>query len=273
VLEQILTWLKARQTLWLTLVPALVLLSLGVLYPQRLGFFGGAGLGWILIAQFALRSRDRMQYQAAIQHLRSGNYEQAVAAVSALIDMQPEAAAHYRFRAELHRLFGHLPEAVADYEAMVRLNPASPEGYLGLAEVYAQQGQYTQARGFAQQALDRDPRGWAAAYNLGLIEDRLADADEAIKHLELALSIGVPESRYRLLTWLWLARNHYRQGRIEAARQQLDQMQKETSGLHDWQVILESEHAAALRALLEADVKLAQQLLSGEALLEALSGA
>jgi tetratricopeptide (TPR) repeat protein len=270
---QLITRLKARRSLWLTLGPALALWSLGVLWPERLGFFGGAGLGWVLIAQFVLRSRERMEYQAAIRHLRHGDYEQAVAVVDALIDAQPDVAEHRRFRGELHRLFGHLQEAAADYEHMVRLDPASPAGYLGLAEVYAQQGIYERALDFARQALERDSRGWMAAYNLGLIEDRLADAEEAIQHLERALSVGIPHSRYRLLARLWLARNHYRQGRTEAARQQLERMRKQASGVRDWRVIFESEHAAALRALLEADVTLAQQLLSGEAPLEALDGA
>jgi tetratricopeptide (TPR) repeat protein len=270
---QLITRLKVRRSLWLTLVPALVVWSLGVLWPERLGFFGGAGLGWVLIAQFVLRSRERMEYQAAIRHLRHGDYEQAAAVVDALIDAQPDVAEHRRFRAGLHRLFGHWQEAVVDYEHMVRLDPVSPVGYLGLAEVYAQQGLYAQARDCAQQALERDSRGWTAAYNLGLIEDRLAEAEEAVKHLELALSVGIPHRRYRLLARLWLARNHYRRGRTESARQQLEQMRKQAGGLRDWQVIFESEHAAALRALLEADVTLAQRLLSGEAPPEALGGA
>ncbi|HVO70104.1 MAG TPA: tetratricopeptide repeat protein [Aggregatilineaceae bacterium] len=269
---RLVNWLKARRSLWLALVPALALWSLGVLWPERLGFFCGAGLGWVLIAQFVLRARERMEYQVAIRHMRHGDYQQAVTVVDALIDAQPDVAEHRRFRAELHRLFGHLQEAAADYERMVRLDPTSPAGHLGLAEVYAQQGIYERALDYAQQALERDPRGWKAAYNLGLIEDRLEDAEEAITHLELALSAGIPHRRYRLLARLWLARNHYRRGQTEIARQQLEQMREQANGLRDWQVIFENEHSAALRALLEADVTLAQRLLCEQASLDALGG-
>jgi Tfp pilus assembly protein PilF len=111
-----------------------------------------------------------------------------------------------------------------------------------------------------------------ASYNAGLIADRLRQAEQAVMHLENALTAGIPHSRYRLLTRLWLARNHYRQGNIEIAQQQLDLMSNHRDGLEDWQIVLASEQAAPLRRLLEADVHLAESILEHEASLKDLNG-
>ena len=119
----------------------------------------------------------------------------------------------------------------------------------------------------------RAPRRWMTAYNLGLIEDRLGQAEAAVEHLETALAIGVPHSRYRLLTRLWLARNTYRQGRTAETRQHLALMRRQVDGLRDWRVVFESEQATPLREMLEPDVSLAEQLLDTNAPLALLDRA
>ena len=253
--------------------PLVLLLGLGVLSPGWGMFFGGAALGWIVVVYFVLRGRVRMKYQAAIRCLRRGEYSQAVAEMDALIQEEPDVPEHRRFRAELYRLSGAPQKAAADYEHLARLTPDSAEGCIGLAEVYAQQGEFGRARRYAQQALEREPRRWLPAYTLGMIEDRLGDAASAVKHLEQAWDAGIPHSRHRLLVRLWLARNTYRLGHPDAAQQHIDRMREQVEGLRDWQLVFESEQAAALRALLEDDVHLAQQLLDSQAPLEMLGGA
>ena len=66
------------------------------------------------------------------------------------------------------------------------------------------------------------------------------------------------------MTRLWLARNYYRTGQLDQARDQLDAMPQQISGLEEWQLVLDSEQAAALRDLLADDVALAQQVLDGD---------
>ncbi|NLX09090.1 MAG: tetratricopeptide repeat protein [Chloroflexi bacterium] len=254
-----------RGRFWLAVGPGLVLLGLGVLLPDRALFFSGAGLGWIVVAQVVLRPRVRQEYQAAIRHLRRGRLPEAIAVMDEMIAAQPDAPGHHQFRAELCRLADRLEQAVESYRQVIRLAPESAAGYLGLAEVYAQQGQYAAAREYAVQAFEYDPHDWLTAYNLGMIEDRLGAAEPAIVHLEQASQLGLPHSRYRLLTRLWLARNHYRQGQLKSAQAQLDLLRKEQSGWQDWQLILESEQAAPLRRMVQADVDLAGRLLAPDA--------
>ena len=261
---------KDRARLWLALGPGLVLLGIGVVWPDGVLFLAGVGVGWIVVAQFVLRSRVRMEYQAAIRHLRNSAYDEAAAVMDGLIGAEPDNLNHRRFRAEIFRLAGRLDRAIADYESIVARDPDSPVGLAGLAELHAQSGDFATARRYALQAHERGPDQWMGVYNLGLIEDRLGMAAEAIQHLEQALRLGVPESRYRLLTRLWLARNYARQGQPDAASAQLGLLREQAAGLQDWLVVFESEQAAALRGMLEADVRLAEAIIQGENRLDRL---
>ncbi len=264
---------RGQRRLWLALGPGLLLLGLGVLVPDWVLFFGGAGLGWMVAAQLVLRNRVRMEYQAAIRHLRRSEYDQAVAIMDSLVKAEPDAPEHRRFRAELYRLAGNMRKAIVDYERVIKLDPQGTAGYTGLAEIYAQQGDYEQARDYALAALERDPFGWMTAYNLGMIEDRLGASEDVVDHVQRALAAGIPHSRYRLLARLWLARSYYRLGQRDAAREQVEQMRKQAAGLRDWHAVFESEQAAALRGMLEDDVQRAQQFVDGHARLELLGDA
>jgi tetratricopeptide (TPR) repeat protein len=209
------------------------------------------------------------EYQAAIRHLRRSEYAQAVAIMDGLIKAGRRIN-HRRFRAELYRLSDC---AGCGLRAYLTLAPARAEGYSGLAEVCVQQGDFQEARNYAQQAVERQPRQWITAYNLGMIEDRLGEAAPAVEHLHMALAAGIPHSRERLLTRLWLARNYYRQGKSAEALGQLGLMRKEADGVQAWRVVLATEQAAPLRSLLGADVALARRLLDGEASLDDLGEA
>ncbi|MCD4685654.1 MAG: tetratricopeptide repeat protein, partial [Anaerolineae bacterium] len=262
---------EARRRLWMALGPGLALVGIGVLLPPLALFFGGAGLGWMIAGQFVLRGRVRMEYQTAVKHMRKGEYAPAITAMDTLIEAEPKAAEHYRFRADLHRLNGDLDRAVADFKRVIRLEPDALHGYTGLAEIAVQQEDFEQAYTYARQAVKRDSGGWMAAYNLGMIEDRRRAAKSATKHLERAMTAGIPHSRYRLLAHLWLARSAYRQGRIDDARQQVAALRKQVGGLREWLTLLDDEQAVSLRQMLGADVALAEQLMDETTSLDVLN--
>jgi tetratricopeptide (TPR) repeat protein len=253
-----------RWRLWLALGPGMLLLALAVLAPDYALFWGGAGLGWMVAAQLVLRNRVRMEYQAAIKHLRQNDFAAATAIIDKLIRAEPRDARHYRFRAEVYRLAGKLRQAARDYERAVDLAPDTAAGYTGLAEVYIQQGDYALARDYALQAREREQHNWTTAYNLGMIADRSRDPKEAVERLQQAMAAGIPHSRYRLLAHLWLARSYHRQSQVDDVRKQVELMKRQAAGLKAWDTVFESEQAAVLRDLLEPDVRVAQRLLAGE---------
>ncbi len=262
--------LKSKRV-WLTLAPALAFAVLASLLPAQGFLLVGAACGWVVAAQAIFRSRERMEYQNAIRHMRRGEYQQAIQIMDALIQAEPDSSEHHRFRANLYRLDGDLNRAKQDCEWIVRHNPESSYAYMGLAEIVMQQGDYDRAQEYMQAALERDAGNWMITYNLGLIEDRRGDAVAAVKYLETTFSSGIPHSHYKLLARLWLARNYHRLGHDEDASKQIMLLRKEKKGLRQWRLIFESEQGAVLRDLLEDDVQLAQQLIESKATLEAFS--
>ena len=112
-----------------------------------------------------------------------------------------------------------------------------------------------------------------AAYNLGLIEDRLSESEAAIRHLQSALAARIPDSRHRLLAHLYLLRANLRLGDRRPAEAALAAMKREKAGLEEWQVIMSADEAAALRAVLQEDIELARQLMMDEAGLDSLLAA
>ncbi|GAB4508516.1 MAG: hypothetical protein OHK0046_01190 [Anaerolineae bacterium] len=254
------------------LVPALGAVALGAfVIPQYLGLLVGASIGWVVAGIFIFRPRGPMAYQQAVKHLRRSEYADAVKVMDEVIKDDPNQPNHYRFRAEILRLWGKLDRARRDYEKMIQIDPESAVAYNGLAEVLLQAGQYAQAQTAALKAYELAPDEWVAAYNLGMIEDRLGDAPNALRHLDLALNTKVPDARHRLLIHFYRARAHARLGDFEAARAAVEIIKKQRGGLNEWQMILESEQAETLRAVLAADIQAAEALVNDEMTVEALA--
>lgn len=248
------------------LVPSFGLVILGVLFlPQYLLLFMGAAFGWAIIGLFIFGdSRTPMQYRQAIKAMRDKDYKAAVETMDDLIKQEPDIPNHYRFRAELLRLWGKLGRARRDYQIMVEKSDKDADlavAYNGLAEVDLQASKFSDALESAQKAYELAPDEWVAAYNLGMIADRLNDTQLTLDSLEKALSANIPDSRHRLLVYLWQARAHMRQSQTQQAETAIENLKREKKGLGEWQKILPDKQASVLRAVLEDDVKIASELL------------
>ena len=252
---------------WLAIiVPSVLAIVIGsLILPHLTGLFVGAGLGWIVAGIFIFRdARGPQNYRAAVKAMRKGDYSSAIASMTAEIGEEPTQAEHYRFRAELHRLGGDLMSARADYQRMTELDRQSAVAYNGLAEVELQAGKLEDARRAALKAHELSPAEWVAAYNLGMIEERLHHDDLAREHLNSALSLDIPDSRHRLLVQLYLWRIYQRRADVERARASLDALKREKAGLEEWQVIMSADEAQALRDVLSDDIEQARRLIMDE---------
>ncbi len=252
------------------LVPAAGAILLGVFFPGLFGLMLGLSLGWIVAGSLIFRPRSPEEYRNAIKHLRKSRYKEAVDEMTALIKKQPDEPGHYRFRAELFRIWGKLDRARRDYGKMVELAPEMAVAWNGIAEVEVQSGDYEAAKKAALKALELAPNEWVAAYNLGMIEDRTGDAKSAAVHLQQALDAKVPDSRHRLLIYLYLARAHVRLAQTEQANNAIHQLKKHKGGLNEWEVILQSEQADTLRQVIEPDITQIQAIIDGDLNAEAL---
>ncbi len=252
---------------WLAVIlPSLLVMIVGsVAMPALTGVFVGASLGWIVAGIFIFRNiGGPKNYKTAVKAMRKGDYRRAIAAMSAQIKEQPTSAEHYRFRAELYRLSGDLKSASLDYRRMIEIDANSAVAHNGLAEVELQAERYPEARRAAEQAHKLAPEEWVAAYNLGMIDDRLQDNEAVVRHLTTALELKIPDSRHRLLTHLYLWRAHRRLSDDGAAENALAALRKERAGLEEWQVIMSAKEAQALREVLNEDVEQARQLIERE---------
>ncbi|MGJ3239942.1 MAG: tetratricopeptide repeat protein [Anaerolineae bacterium] len=259
-----------QRTRWAAiLLPSFGLVILGVVFlPQYWVILLGAAFGWALISLLLLgNERTPMQYRVAIKAMRDQDYAKAVEAMDTLIKSEPDMPNHYRFRAELLRLWGKLGRARRDYQTMVEKSEKSSDlaaAYNGLAEVDLQAGRYDEALQSAHKAYELASDEWVASYNLGMIADRIGDHDLALDSLETALVARVPDSRHRLLIHLWQARAYARRDDLVSASEAITRLKREKQGLQEWQKILPDEQAKVLRDVLADDVALAERLLRDE---------
>jgi tetratricopeptide (TPR) repeat protein len=231
---------REERARWFSILgPAVGALVLALTVLPNLALpLAGVAVGWLIAGFMLFRPRAPRAYMDAIKHLRRGEYEASVECMNEVIKTEPDNPDYYRFRAEVFRLWGKLDRARRDYQRMAELDGDSAVAFNGLAEVHLQSGKYADARAAALKAYALAPEEWVAAYNLGMIEDRLRDAEAAVTHLTAALALKVPDARHRLLIHLYLARAYARLGRTEAAADEVALLVKHRSGLQEWQSLL-----------------------------------
>lgn len=260
---------------WLgILIPAFGALFLGfVIVPQWSLPLVGAAVGWVIAGLFLSRSKMPQEYREAVRHLRKNHYPEAVKIMDGVIKAQPNEPNHYRFRAEILRVWGKLDRARRDYQTMTQIAPDSALAFNGLAEVCLQARNYPAALEAAQRAQELAPDDWVTYYNLGMIEDRLGQSEQVITHLKRALELKIRDVRHTVLIHFYLARAYSRSGQVEAAREEIKQVRRHQDGLDEWHKLLESEQAGTLRTALGADIEAAQQAANNQLEPAALAGA
>lgn len=99
------------------------------------------------------------QYDLGVRYLSEGNYQEAILAFTAAIEIDPKQAPAYVGRGDAYVLSGETEEnlaaAKADYEKAIELDETNAEAYLGLADVYIRQGDYEKALAILQEELEK----------------------------------------------------------------------------------------------------------------------
>ena len=98
------------------------------------------------------------QYDLGVRYLSDGNYEEAIIAFTAAIEIDPKRAEAYIGRGSAYIGTGETAEnlaaAQADYEKAIELDGTNAEAYLGLADVYIRQGEYDEAANLLELGLE-----------------------------------------------------------------------------------------------------------------------
>ena len=99
------------------------------------------------------------QYDLGVRYLSEGNYEEAVIAFTAAIEIDPKRPEAYVGRGDAYIGSGETAEnlaaALADYEAAIALDETMSKAWLGLADVYVRQGEYRKALEILREALEK----------------------------------------------------------------------------------------------------------------------
>lgn len=116
--------------------------------------------------------RTRLRYAAGpitgttaeiIDLLKRGKISQASEKVEQWLSQNPEDLQALFYKGIVLTEQGNVAEAIAVFEALVRMNPKMPEPYNNLAVLYAATNQYNKARDALIQALDTD-EAYSTAY-------------------------------------------------------------------------------------------------------------
>ena len=99
------------------------------------------------------------QYDLGVRYLSEGNYEEAIIAFTAAIEIDPKRAEAYIERGNAYIGSGETAEtlaaALADYENAVSIDETNAEAYLGLADVYIRMGEYDKALEILKTGLEK----------------------------------------------------------------------------------------------------------------------
>lgn len=115
------------------------------------------------------------QYDLGVRYLSEGNYEEAIIAFTAAIEIDPKRAEGYMGRGNTYVLSGetedNLAAALSDYETALELDVTLEDAWLGLADVYIRQGDYDRAIEILYDALEK-------VGNKETISDKIKDIEE-----------------------------------------------------------------------------------------------
>jgi tetratricopeptide (TPR) repeat protein len=121
---------------------------------------------------------------------QQGNFPQAIALLTQLIDRHPTSAMDYNNRGLIYFQSGQLANAIADYNTALQLNPTLDSAYNNRANYYAAMGSREQAIADYESALDLNPGNIRAWINQGITLRELGRYDEALDSFDFVLHFG-----------------------------------------------------------------------------------
>ena len=135
------------------------------------------------------------QYDLGVRYLSEGNYEEAILAFTAAIDIDPKRPEAFVGRGDAYIGSGetaeNLAEALSDYEAAIALDETLAAAWLGIADVYIRQGDYDKALEVLREALEKTGNDQSIADKLAEMEDgSFADSEGNVRRMEYRDSGG-----------------------------------------------------------------------------------
>jgi serine/threonine protein kinase/tetratricopeptide (TPR) repeat protein len=126
-------------------------------------------------------------------YARLGHDQQAEQAGSRAVDLSANLSPveKYMIQAANARIGNNYPKALENLGKLVQLMPNDPQIQYQMGELYASMGTYDKAQEHYQASLASDPKQLNALTGLGEVETELGKPENAIDHLNSALSLAV----------------------------------------------------------------------------------
>lgn len=126
----------------------------------------------------------------ALRLAKQGDYTEAIALLSQLIDRHLQNAVDYNNRGLIYFQSGELQKALRDYNTALQINPNLASAYNNRANYYAACGELAAAITDYDRAIDLNPSHVRAWINRGITLRDLGQYEEAIDNFEVALLFG-----------------------------------------------------------------------------------
>ncbi len=130
----------------------------------------------LLLSLCACGAKDawQEQYDLGMRYLNDGNYEEAIIAFTAAIEIDEKRPEGYEGRGRAYVLSGETAEnleaAKSDFEKALELDPTYVDAWLDLADIYIRQGDYDKAKEILKEALDKTGGDQSIASKLEEVE-------------------------------------------------------------------------------------------------------
>jgi len=121
---------------------------------------------------------------------QQGDYTEAIALLSQLIDRHPHRAIDYNNRGLVYFQGGQLEQALMDYNTALQLNPHLAAAYNNRANYYASCGLLEAAIANYDRAIELNPSYVRAWLNRAITLRDLELYDQAIENFDIALLLG-----------------------------------------------------------------------------------
>ncbi|MBD2460270.1 tetratricopeptide repeat protein [Oscillatoria sp. FACHB-1407] len=166
------------------------LISRSRVTPRRKQSREGVTGGKSSISNLSQGDRDILLRQRALAEVQQGNYLEAIALFTELIERNPDSATDYNNRGLVYFQGGQWEAALADYNRAIELNPRLDSVYNNRANYHASQGDLLEAILDYDTALDLNPGNIRAWINQGITFRDLKMYEQAVECFDLALCMG-----------------------------------------------------------------------------------
>jgi tetratricopeptide (TPR) repeat protein len=153
---------------------------------------------------------EQRTFDTALDALSAGHLEEAQRGFLALTQSHADLGGPHANLGIIYRQAGKLPQAAAELEQAVHLNPQQPVYLNQLGIVYRQLGQFGKAREVYEKAIALDPSYPAPYLNLGILFDLYFwDSQHALEFYDRYLSL-TPGGDERVNKWVADIKNRSR---------------------------------------------------------------